>query len=124
MIRPLGFTLIMCLSGCGGIANPTAPPSDFSDGNFATNIVASSSCTTLDEAGRNRSWNIGLVKTGSVVAATMQGWPETAAVFSQTNLTGTVTGSSLMLAGYIYDTIVGCEISLCYRAEGTITATQ
>jgi hypothetical protein len=124
MIRRLGITLVICLSGCGSVTNPAAPPNDFSAGNFALNIVASNSCSTLPDAGRNRNWNIGLVKTGSAVAATMMGWPETAAVFSQTNFAGTANGSSLMLVGYIYDRIVGCEASLCYRAEGTITATQ
>ena len=29
-----------------------------------------------------------------------------------------------MLTGFIYDTVVGCGESLCYKAEGTITATQ
>jgi len=64
------------------------------------------------------------VKSGSSVVASMQGWSDSATVFSQTNMAGTASGSSLMLAGSIYDTVIGCAESLCYRAEGTITATQ
>ena len=88
------------------------------------NIVASSTCTTLPDVAKNRGWKIGLVKTGSDVVASMQGWTSPATVSSQTVLTGSATGSALMLQGYIYDTVVGCAESLCYRAEGTITATQ
>jgi hypothetical protein len=125
MIRQSSLLLVICLSGCGGVVNPASPPNDFSDGNFATHIVASNSCSTLPDAARSRNWNIGLVKTGPTVLATMEGWPDSmATVISQTNLAGTANGSSLMLAGYIYDTIVGCEAALCYRAEGTVTATQ
>jgi hypothetical protein len=124
MTRRFALALAMCLSACGSVSNPASPPNDFSDGNFATTIVASSSCSTLADAGRNRSWNIGLSKSGPVVTATMQGWPDAAAVFSQVNLAGTTTGSSLTLNGYIYDTIAECVPAFCYRAEGTITATQ
>jgi len=67
---------------------------------------------------------MGLVKTGSSVVASMQGWTDAATVFAQTNMVGTASGSSLMLTGAIYDTVVGCAESLCYRAEGSITATQ
>ena len=55
----------------------------------------------------------------------MQGWsgnPNT--VFSQTDLAGTASGSALKLSGHIYDTVDGCATALCFRAEGTITATQ
>lgn len=88
------------------------------------NIVASSTCTTLPDAAKNRGWKIGLVKTGSDVVASMQGWTSPATVFSQTTLTGSATGSSLMLNGYVYDTVVDCATSLCYQAEGSIAATQ
>jgi hypothetical protein len=54
----------------------------------------------------------------------MQGWSSSATVFSQTNLTGSASGSSLMLTGWIYDTVVGCTPALCYQAEGQIAATQ
>ena len=67
---------------------------------------------------------MGLVKTGSSVVAAMQGWSDPATVFSQTNMTGSATGSSLTLTGWIYDTVVGCGASLCYQADGTIAATQ
>ena len=87
-------------------------------------IVASSTCTTLPEAAKNRGWKIGLVKTGSDVVASMQGWTSPSTVFSQTTLTGSATGSSLSLKGYIYDTVDGCAMSLCYQAEGAIAATQ
>jgi len=30
----------------------------------------------------------------------------------------------LTLAGSIFETIVGCDQALCYRAEGSLTATQ
>ena len=116
--------LLVPATACGKINNPGFPPDDFSSGNFSMSIVASSACTTLADAGRNRTWKVGLVKTGSAVAAYMEGWGDSATVFSQTTLTGSATGSSLMLTGSIYDTIAGCTESLCYRAEGTITATQ
>jgi hypothetical protein len=112
------------VSACGSVANPASPSSDFSSGNFSLNIVASGTCMALAEAGRDRSWRIGLVKTGSAVASSMQGWSDSATVWSQTNLQGTASGSSLKLTGYIYDTVDGCSNALCYRAEGTITATQ
>ncbi len=67
---------------------------------------------------------MGLVKTGSDVTASMQGWSDPSTVFSQTTFIGSATGSSLRLTGSIYDTVVGCGEALCYRAEGTITATQ
>ena len=67
---------------------------------------------------------MGLVKTGSDVVASIQGWTSPATVFSQTNLTGSASGSSLMLNGWIYDTVVGCAAALCYQADGRITATQ
>jgi hypothetical protein len=87
-------------------------------------IVASSTCTTLPDAARNRGWKMGLVKTGSDVVASMQGWSDSATVFSQTNLTGSASRSSLMLNGWVYDTVVGCAAALCYQADGRITATQ
>ena len=120
----VSIVLLIFAAGCGGISDPTAPPNDFSSGNFSMNITASSACATLADAGRNRSWKMGLVKTGSSVVGSMQGWSDSATVFSQTTLAGTATGSSLMLTGSIYDTVVGCAESLCYKAEGTITATQ
>ena len=123
-LRAAGVLVLISVTACGSIANPGSPPNDFSSGNFSMNIVASSACTTLADGGRNRSWKMGLAKTGSTVVASLQGWSDSATVFSQTNLTGSATGSSLMLTGSIYDTIVGCAESLCYRAEGTITATQ
>lgn len=116
--------LLISATACGKITNPGFPPDDFSSGNFSMNIVASSTCTMLADAGRNRTWKMGLVKTGSAVVASMEGWGDSATVFSQTTLAGSATGSSLMLTGSIYDTITGCTESLCYRAEGTITATQ
>ena len=112
------------LSACGSMTSPASPSSDFSSGNFSLNIAASGTCTTLAGAGRDRSWRIGLVKTGSTVTSSMQGWSDSATVWSQTNLQGTASGSSLKLTGYIYDTVDGCTNSLCYRAEGTITARQ
>jgi hypothetical protein len=124
MIRQLGIVLAICLPGCGGVVNAGTAPSEFTSGNFAVNIVASSSCTMLADAGRNRNWTLGLTKTGSTVSVLMQGWPETAAVISQTNMAGTATGSSLMLTGSIFDTVIGCSEPLCYRAEGTIAGRQ
>jgi hypothetical protein len=119
-----GIVLLIFAAGCGSISNPASPSNDFSSGNFALNIVASSTCTGLADAGRNRSWKMGLVKTGSTVAASMQGWPDAATVISQSSLSGTATGSSLTLTGGIYDTVIDCGTPLCYRAEGTITGTQ
>jgi hypothetical protein len=116
--------LLLSATACGKINNPGFPPDEFSSGNFSMNIVASGSCTTLADAGRNRTWKMGLEKTRSEVVAWMEGWGDSATVFSQTTLTGSATGSSLMLTGAIYDTIAGCTQSLCYRAEGAITATQ
>jgi hypothetical protein len=124
MIRYLGIALVICLSGCGGVTNPGSPPNDFSSGNFLLNIVASDSCTTLADPGRNRSWNMGLVMTGTIVSVTMQGWPDETTVIAQTNMAGTANGSSLILVGSIFDTVVACAEPLCYRGEGTITATQ
>lgn len=122
--RPLaGFFLLVWLSSCGGVANPAAPPNDFSSGNFSINILAADTCSTLATPGHNRNWKIGLVTTGSAVTSVIQGYSESA-VISQTNLAGTAKGSSLLLSGYIFDTIDGCPNPLCYRAEGTITATQ
>jgi hypothetical protein len=121
-LRAAGVLLFISLPACGGVT--TAPSNDFSSGNFAMTLVASSTCTTLAAAGQNRGWKMGLVKTGSAVTGSMQGWTDPATVFSQTNFTGSATGSSLSLTGWIYDTVVGCGTSLCYQAEGTITATQ
>lgn len=122
--RPLaGLSLLVWLSSCSSISNPTSPPNDFSSGNFSINILAADTCSTLATPGRNRTWKLGLVATGSAVVSVMQGYSESAAL-SQTNLAGTANGSSLLLSGYIFDTIDGCSNSLCYRAEGTITATQ
>lgn len=67
---------------------------------------------------------MGLVKTGSDVFVSIQGWSSPGTVFSQTNLRGSAAGSSLMLNGWIYDTVDGCTAALCYRADGRITATQ
>jgi hypothetical protein len=120
----VSIVLLILAAGCGGISDPTSPPNDFSSGNFSMNIVASSSCATLADAGRNRSWKMGLAKTGSAVSASMQGWSDSATVFSQTNMAGSATGSSLRLSGWIYDTVDGCGTSLCYGADGTITGTQ
>jgi hypothetical protein len=123
-VRPLaGVALLVSVASCSSISNPASPPNDFSSGNFAMNIVAAESCSTLADPGRNRNWKIGLVATGSAVSSSIQGYSESA-VISQTNLAGTAHGSSLLLSGYIFDTIDGCSNSLCYRAEGTITATQ
>src|SRR5204863_7204045 len=119
-----GIALVIFLSSCGSISNPASPSSDFSSGNFSLNIVASASCTALADAGRNRAWKMGLVKEGSTVTGSMQGWSDSATVFSQTTLAGTASGSSLMLAGTIFDTVDGCSTTLCYGAVGTMTATQ
>lgn len=123
--RPLaGLVLLVFLSSCGGIASPTSSSNEFSSGNFSMNLVASNACVTLADSGRNRNFKIGLVKTGSSVSSVMQGWSDSATVFAQTNLAGTATGSSLTLSGYLFETINGCSDPLCYRAEGTMTATQ
>jgi hypothetical protein len=103
---------------------PSSVPNDFSSGNFTMNIVASSACTSLADAGRNRNWNVGLVMTGSSVTGTVTGWNDPATVITQASLAGTANGRMLSLNGSIFETIVGCEQALCYRAEGTITATQ
>ena len=124
MLRRLAFTLVICLSACGGVTDPSTPPNDFSTGNFAMNIVASDSCATLADAARNRSWNVGLVMTGSSVTGYVQGWADPATVITQVTLAGTATGRTLSLAGSVYETIVGCEAALCYRAEGALSATQ
>ncbi|HTH04029.1 MAG TPA: hypothetical protein VL882_27325 [Vicinamibacterales bacterium] len=124
VFRAAGVVLLLSATACGGISNPASPPSDFSSGNFAMNIVASNTCSTLADAGRNRGWRLNLVKTGSSVIGYMQGWSDKATVSSQTTLAGTANGSSLSLTGSIYDTVAGCAEALCYRAEGTITATQ
>jgi len=123
-VRPAGVALLIFLSSCGSINNPASPPNDFSSGNFSLNIVASATCTALADAGRNRSWKVGLVKEGSTVTGSIQGWSDRATVFSQTTLAGTASGTSLMLAGTIFDTVDGCSTTLCYGAVGTITATQ
>jgi len=123
-VRPAGVALLIFLASCGGIGNPTSPPNDFSSGNFSLNIVASSTCTALADAGRNRGWKIGLVKQGSTVTGSMQGWSDPATVVSQTTLAGTASGTSLMLAGTIFDTVDGCSTTFCYGAVGTMTATQ
>jgi hypothetical protein len=123
--RPLaGLALLVFLSSCGSIASPSSSSNEFSSGNFSINLVASSACAALADAGRNRNFKIGLVKTGSSVSSVMQGWSDSATVFAQTNLAGTATGSALTLSGYIFETINGCSDPLCYRAEGTLTATQ
>jgi hypothetical protein len=122
--RVAGLALLIVLSSCGRIISPGSPPDDFSSGNFALTINASPSCTTLADAGRSRSWKIGLVTDGPSVTGAMEGWSDSAIVISQTTLGGTASGSSLQLTGYIYDTVDGCSMPLCYRAEGTITATQ
>ena len=122
--RPLaGFALLVWLSSCSNVSNPASPPNDFSSGNFSMNILAAEACSTLADPGRNRNWKIGLVTTGSAVSSYIQGYSESA-VISQTNLAGTAHGSSLLLSGYMFDTIDGCSNPLCYRAEGTITGTQ
>lgn len=123
--RSAGIGVLFLLPSCGGVVTSGPPSNDFSSGNFAMNIVASAACSSLLDEGRNRNWKIGLVKTGPSVAASMQGWSENPrTVLSQTNLAGTASGSSLTLTGYIYDTVDGCGNALCYRAEGTIAATQ
>jgi hypothetical protein len=122
--RFAGLALLVCLSSCGSVSSPDSRSNQFSSGNFSLNVVASAACSTLADAGRSRTFKIGLVQTGSSVSSSMQGWGDSATVFAQTNLAGTATGSSLSLNGHIYETITGCSDPLCYRAEGTITATQ
>jgi len=123
-LRAAGVLLVVSTSACGSISNPASPSNDFSSGNFSMTIVASGTCTTLPDVAKNRGWKMGLVKTGSDVVASMQGWSSPATVFSQTDLTGSATGSSLTLKGHIYDTVDGCATALCYQADGSITATQ
>ena len=62
--------------------------------------------------------------TGSSVTGYVQGWSDPNTVIAQVTLAGTATGRMLSLTGSVYETIVGCEQALCYRAEGTTTATQ
>jgi len=124
VIKNLCIPLVFMVSACGSVTAPGTVPNDFSSGNFTMNIVASNSCTTLADAGRNRSWNVGLVMTGSSVTGNVQGWPDQATVLAQVTLDGTAKGRMLSLAGSIYETIVGCEQALCYRAEGSLSATQ
>ena len=88
------------------------------------NIVASDTCTALADAGRSRTWNVGLVATGSSVTGSVQGWPDPATVITQIALTGSTEGRKLTLTGWILERIVGCEPVNCYRAEGTLDATQ
>jgi hypothetical protein len=124
MIRRLALALVICLASCGGVTDPNTPPNDFSTGNFAMTIAASDSCTTLADPARNRSWNVGLVMTGSSVVGNVQGWSDPATVITQVTLAGTATGRMLSLTGSVYETIIGCTPALCYRAEGTMAATQ
>lgn len=124
MIRKLSIPLVFFVSACGSMTAPGSAPNDFSSGNFAMNIVASNTCTSLADAGRDRSWNVGLVMTGSSVTGYVQGWSDPATVITQVTLAGTANGRMLSLNGSIFETIVGCEQALCYRAEGTLTATQ
>ena len=123
-MKRLCIPLVFLLSGCGSITAPGTAPNDFSSGNFAMNIVASNSCTSLADAGRDRNWNVGLVMTGSTVTGNIQGWSDPATVVTQGALAGTASGRMLSLAGSIYETIVDCQPALCYRAEGSIDATQ
>src|SRR5262245_41641419 len=108
--------MMLLLSTCSSVTAPATVPTDFSSGNSTMNIVASNSCTTLADAGRNRNWNVGLVMTGSAVQGNVQGWPDQATVIAQVTLAGTANGRMLSLAGSIYETIVGCQPTLCYRA--------
>jgi hypothetical protein len=116
--------LVVFVSACSSVTEPGSGPSDFSSGNFRLNIVASDACTALAAAGHDRSWNMGLVQSGSVVSVSMQGWDATTTVVAQTDFAGTANGSSLTLTGGVFDTIYGCATTLCYRADGTIKATQ
>ena len=122
--RLSAIVLVVFVSACGSVTEPGSGPSDFSSGNFRVNIVASDACTTLAPAGHDRSWNMGLVKSGPVVSVSMQGWDATTTVVAQTDFAGTANGSSLTLTGGVFDAIYGCATTLCYRAEGTITAMQ
>ena len=124
LIRQSAIALVVFVSACSSVTEPGSGPSDFSSGNFRLNVVASDACTTLAAAGHDRSWNMGLVKSGSVVSVSMQGWDATTTVVAQTDFAGTANGSSLTLTGGVFDTIYGCATTLCYRADGTITATQ
>ena len=124
VIRKLCIPLTFLASACGSIAAPGPASNDFSSGNFAMNLVASDACPSLAEPGSDRSWNVGLVMAGSSVMGTVQGWPEPATVITQVTLAGNANGRTLSLAGSIFETIVGCEQTLCYRAEGALTATQ
>ena len=124
IFRQSTIALVVFVSACSSVTEPGSGPTDFSSGNFRLEIVASDACTTLASAGHDRSWNMGLVKSGSVVSVSMQGWDATTTVVAQTVFAGTANGSSLMLTGSVFDTIFGCATTLCYRAEGTITAMQ
>jgi hypothetical protein len=123
-LRAAGVLLFISTFACGSISNPASPSNDFSSGNFSMTIVASSTCTTLPDVAKSRGWKVGLVKTGSDVVSSMQGWSGPGTVFSQTDLTGSANGSSLTLKGHIYDTVDGCATALCYQADGSIAATQ
>jgi hypothetical protein len=123
-MKRLCIPLVFLVSACGSVTAPGTAPNDFSSGSFAMNIVASNSCTSLADAGRDRTWSVGLVMTGSSVTGNVQGWPDPATVITQVTLAGTANGRMLSLAGSVYETIVGCEQALCYRAEGSLTATQ
>jgi hypothetical protein len=123
-MKRLCIPLMFLVSACGSVTAPGTVPDDFSSGNFTMNIVASNSCTTLADAGRDRTWNVGLVMTGSAVTGNVQGWPDPATVITQITLSGTANGRMLSLAGSIYETIAGCELPLCYHAEGSLAATQ
>lgn len=124
MFQRLAITIVIGLSACGGVTDPSSQPNDFSSGNFAMNIVASDACTALPDAGRSRNWNVGLVAAGPSVTGNLQGWPDPATAITVLTLTGTATGRTLTLAGSISERIVGCVPIDCYRAEGTINATQ
>jgi hypothetical protein len=124
VIRKLWIPLVFFVSACGSVTAPGSAPNDFSSGNFTMNIVASNACPSLADAGRNRSWNVGLEMTGSAVTGYVQGWADPATVVTQVTLAGTANGRMLSLTGSIYETIVGCEQALCYRAEGSLTAMQ
>jgi hypothetical protein len=124
MFRRLAIATVTGLCACGGVSDPSSPPNDFSTGNFAMNIVASDACTALADAGRDRSWKVGLVATGSSVTGNLQGWTDPATVITQLTLTGTASGRMLTLQGAIFERIVGCAPLDCYRAEGTLNATQ
>jgi hypothetical protein len=124
VMNRLCIPLMLLVSACGSVTAPGTVPNDFSSGNFTMNIVASNSCTSLANAGRDRNWNVGLLMTGSAVQGNVQGWPDPATVITQVTLAGSANGRMLSLTGSIYETIVGCEAALCYRAEGSLAATQ